>query len=119
MASSVIHMAVANEINKKLKRNANQLLIGSVAPDLSKIVGETRLRSHFLDSEDTNIPNIDKFLANHFVKYRVWIGESYKDVEMTKSYAKKFNNRLKEAAKEVTQKYNEKQNTLDNPLEGF
>jgi len=65
------------------------------------------------------IPNIDKFLANHFVKYRVWIGESYKDVEMTKSYAKKFNNRLKEAAKEVTQKYNEKQNTLDNPLEGF
>ena len=73
MASSVIHMAVANEINKKLKRNANQLLIGSVAPDLSKIVGETRLRSHFLDSEDTNIPNIDKFLT----KYRIELNNDF------------------------------------------
>ena len=65
MASSVIHIAVANEINKKLNRNTSQLLIGSVAPDISKIVGDTKRHSHFLDNNDTNIPNIDKFLKKY------------------------------------------------------
>ena len=68
MASSVIHIAVANEINKKLKRNASQLLIGSVGPDISKIVGETKLKSHFLDNNDSDIPNIDKFLKKYRTK---------------------------------------------------
>ena len=68
MASSVIHIAVANEINKKLKRKANQLLIGSIAPDISKITGETKLHSHFLDSNDNDIPNIDKFLKKYHSK---------------------------------------------------
>ena len=65
MASSVIHMAVASEINKKLKRNNDRLLIGSIAPDISKHIGETKLKSHFLDSNDTNIPNMDKFLDKY------------------------------------------------------
>ena len=65
MASSVIHIAVANEINKKLKRNRSQLLIGSVAPDISKIVGETKLYSHFLDSVDNDVPNIDRFIKKY------------------------------------------------------
>lgn len=68
MASAMIHIAVANEINKKLKRNTNQLLIGSVAPDISKIIGETKLESHFLDNNDNNIPNIDKFLKKYHSK---------------------------------------------------
>ena len=50
------------------------------------------------------IPDIDEFLSNYYVKYRVWLGEGFKDVEMSKSYSKKFNNRLKDA---------------NNPLEGF
>ena len=58
MASSVIHMVVANEINKVLKRDNNILLIGSIAPDLSKELGENKIRSHFLDDDNTNIPNI-------------------------------------------------------------
>ena len=65
MASTIIHMAVANEINKVLKRNDNQLLIGSISPDVSKLVGETKLYSHFLDSDDTDIPNIDRFLERY------------------------------------------------------
>ena len=47
MASAVIHMAVASEINKVLKRDYDKLIIGSIAPDISKIVGEDKLRSHF------------------------------------------------------------------------
>ena len=37
MASSIIHVAVANELNKKLNVDRNQLLIGSIAPDISKL----------------------------------------------------------------------------------
>jgi hypothetical protein len=58
-------MAVASEINKKLKRNNDRLLIGSIAPDISKHIGETKLKSHFLDSNNTNIPNMDKFLDKY------------------------------------------------------
>lgn len=69
MASSVIHMAVANEINKVIKKDNNKLLIGSIAPDISKHIGESKLKSHFLDSENNYIPNIDKFLTKY--KYRM------------------------------------------------
>ena len=65
MASAVIHMTVASEINKVLKRDYDKLIIGSIAPDISKIIGETKLRSHFLVTEENNnnIPNIDVFLS--------------------------------------------------------
>ena len=36
MASSVIHICVANEINKIIKRNKEKILIGSIAPDIAK-----------------------------------------------------------------------------------
>lgn len=65
MASTVIHMVVTNEINKILKRNNTEILIGSIAPDISKFRGETKFYSHFLDSEDNDIPNIDKFLKKY------------------------------------------------------
>ena len=65
MASSVIHMAVANEINKVIKKDPHKLLIGSIAPDISKHLGENKVKSHFLDREDTDIPNIDKFLNKY------------------------------------------------------
>lgn len=65
MASAIIHMAVANEVNKKLKRNNDKILIGSISPDISKQIGETKLKSHFLDTEETDIPNIEKFLNKY------------------------------------------------------
>ena len=49
MASSIIHMCVAKEINKALKiRNLNMLLLGSIAPDISKHISENKIKSHFL-----------------------------------------------------------------------
>ena len=65
MASSVIHMAVASEVNKKINRDNGRLLIGSIAPDISKQIGENKVRSHFLPSADTDIPDIDKFLDKY------------------------------------------------------
>ena len=65
MASSMIHIAVANEVNKKLNRNKRELLIGSIAPDISKLLNQSKLKSHFLDDIEADIPNIDKFLIKY------------------------------------------------------
>lgn len=65
MASSIIHMCVASEINKKLKRNSSKLLIGTISPDISKSVGENKNKSHFLDEEQTDIPNLKRFLNKY------------------------------------------------------
>lgn len=65
MASAIIHMAVAHEINKVIKHDNDKLLIGSIAPDISKQIGESKVKSHFLDNNDTNIPNMDKFLKKY------------------------------------------------------
>ena len=65
MASSIIHMCVANEINKFLKRNNRSILIGSIAPDISKQVGESKKESHFLDDEKDSIPNLERFLNKY------------------------------------------------------
>ena len=48
MASALIHIAVASEVNKKVNRDRSKLLIGSIAPDLAKIMGEEKERSHFI-----------------------------------------------------------------------
>lgn len=65
MASAVIHLAVANEINKKLNRDKSQLLIGAIAPDISKFIGEDKTKSHFLKELDINIPDIESFLNKY------------------------------------------------------
>ena len=73
MASSIIHICVANEINKSLKRNSRKLLIGTIAPDISKLLGESKLYSHFLDDIDNNIPNINNFL----IKYKNYLDDDF------------------------------------------
>lgn len=65
MASSIIHLAVCNEVNKVLNRNKRDILIGSIAPDISKIVGETKLKSHFLDGTGNQEPLMDKFIEKY------------------------------------------------------
>ncbi len=64
MASSLIHIVVANEINKKINRDSSKLLIGTISPDISKLVGEPRFISHF-SRRDSNIPNLEKFLNKY------------------------------------------------------
>lgn len=73
MASSVIHICVANEINKVLKRDDRKLLIGTIAPDISKLIGESKYYSHFLDDIDNNIPNLEKFLN----KYKCYLDDDF------------------------------------------
>lgn len=65
MASSVIHICIANEINKKLKRDDRLLLIGTIAPDISKLVGDPKAQSHFLGNKGYNVPNLDAFLDKY------------------------------------------------------
>ena len=64
MASSIIHVAVANEVNKVIKRDRKKLLIGSIAPDISKQLGRNKIESHFQDTDD-DIPNLNKFLNKY------------------------------------------------------
>lgn len=62
MASSVIHMCVAKKINETLKiKDENMLLLGSIAPDISKHLGESKTRSHFFNDNE----NVD---MNRFLK---------------------------------------------------
>ncbi|MBQ4032292.1 MAG: hypothetical protein II625_11105 [Bacilli bacterium] len=66
MASAIIHLCIAKEVNKYLKMNEYDLLLGSIAPDISKQIGETKEISHFLDhSNEDDVPNIDRFLAKY------------------------------------------------------
>lgn len=72
MASSMIHIAVANEVNKILKRNNKHILIGSIAPDIAKHIGMTKRDSHFQDT-DEDLPHLDKFLN----KYRYNLNDDF------------------------------------------
>jgi len=65
MASSMIHIVVANEINKTIKRDRKSLLIGTIAPDIAKHIGRTKLESHFLDDVKNDVPNLKKFLDKY------------------------------------------------------
>lgn len=67
MASTIIHMAVAKKINEKLNRNEKLLLLGSVAPDLSKTLKQGKNKSHFFhDNKDRS--GLDEFL-NKYPKF--------------------------------------------------
>ena len=65
MASTIIHMAVGQKIGNKINRKSSQFMIGTIAPDLAKIIGESKTISHFIDGLDNDIPNIDRFLQKY------------------------------------------------------
>ena len=61
MASAIIHLAVAKEIEPYIKmKNKKDYYLGSIAPDMSKHVGKKKNMSHFL-IPNTEIPDIEKF----------------------------------------------------------
>ena len=47
MASSIIHLCVAKKLNNILKKEETPFLLGSIAPDLTKLVDEPKTFSHF------------------------------------------------------------------------
>lgn len=62
MASTVIHLVVAKELLPYLEvANVNEYYLGSIAPDIAKLVGETKQKSHFLYNEREDVPNIKMF----------------------------------------------------------
>lgn len=65
MASAIIHIAVAKEINEDLHMNEKELFLGTIAPDISKQIGESKVKSHFLPNENTDLPNFEKFLNKY------------------------------------------------------
>lgn len=65
MASSVIHLAVAKEINKVLRFDEEKLLIGSIARDIAKCIGRKKYTTHFLPNTGTDIPDLNLFLEKY------------------------------------------------------
>ena len=67
MASAVIHLCVAKKVNSYLQLNEREFSLGAIAPDIAKLVGESKNRSHFLkeeDSEDTP-PRYELFIDKY------------------------------------------------------
>ncbi len=65
MASAIIHLCVAKKINEKLKLNEKEFLLGAIAPDISKQIGLTKNKSHFLTTPKDQVPNIKEFLDKY------------------------------------------------------
>ena len=63
MASAIIHIAIAKKLNEQLKMNEKELFLGTIAPDISKHIGQDRKVSHFLD--ENRIPNLNLFLKKY------------------------------------------------------
>ena len=62
MASSIIHLAVAKEVAKKIKiKNQKDYYLGAIAPDISKQIGASQEESHFQMNTINNLPNINIF----------------------------------------------------------
>lgn len=72
MASFIIHIAVAQELNKLLKRDNQKMLIGSIAPDIAKFIGKTKVDTHFQKTMN-DLPNLNLFLD----KYRNYLNDGF------------------------------------------
>ncbi len=69
MASALIHIAVAKVLENKLNiKNKKDYYLGSIAPDISKQIGETKEKSHFIYNEKEDIPNLELF-TNKYKKF--------------------------------------------------
>lgn len=71
MASAVIHLAVAKELEKSLNlKRVKDYYLGAIAPDISKQIGEKREKSHFLINTTNEIPNI-KVFTNKYPNFKL------------------------------------------------
>ena len=66
MASAIIHICVAKKLKKYLKvDNEYDYYLGSIAPDIAKQIGKSKIESHFLYNSKDQVPNIDMFLKEY------------------------------------------------------
>ena len=75
MASALIHLAVAKELEKRRHsvKNLYDYYLGSIAPDLAKQIGLTRDESHFVKNSYDDIPNLKLFK----LKYPDYMNNDY------------------------------------------
>ena len=73
MASAIIHIAITDKLNKKLKRDKSKILIGTIAPDIAKQLGQTKKISHFQKEDHDNIPRLNLFLK----KYKQYLNDDF------------------------------------------
>lgn len=64
MASAVIHLCVATLVSQKTNKRSLELLIGSIAPDIAKYIGENKMKIHFQDYNNA-LPNLKLFLDKY------------------------------------------------------
>lgn len=64
MASAIIHLCVAKKVGQIIGRNDYQLMLGSIAPDIAKIIGQHKNVMHFITAKD-DIPDIKYFLSKY------------------------------------------------------
>ena len=65
MASAIIHICVAKRVNEILNKNEKEFILGSIAPDISKHIGQTKAKSHFLSETSGDVPEIERFLEKY------------------------------------------------------
>lgn len=71
MGSTVMHLCIGKKIAKKLNNSdRKEFLIGNLAPDLSKLINQSRYTSHFLkkvkiNDSEREVPDLDKFIKKY------------------------------------------------------
>lgn len=71
MASAIMHICVAKKVNEYLNMDKKMLYLGTIAPDISKQIGESKNKSHFLKDED--IPDVNMF----YNKYKDYLNNPF------------------------------------------
>lgn len=96
MASAIIHLAVAKVLEDNLHiENKKDYYLGSIAPDISKQIGQSKQKSHFLYNSKANVPNIKMFTDKykefknnsfelgyyiHLVTDKIWFDEFFETI---------------------------------------
>ncbi len=96
MASAIIHLAVAKVLEDNLHiENKKDYYLGSIAPDISKQIGQSKQKSHFLYNTKANVPNIKMFTDKykefknnsfelgyyiHLVTDKLWFDEFFETI---------------------------------------
>lgn len=87
MASAVIHLAVAKELEKYLKiENKKDYTLGAIAPDIAQQLKIKKTKSHFIYNTKSDIPNIKLFKE----KYKNFMSNSFELGYFTHLYTDKL-----------------------------
>lgn len=87
MASAIIHLAVAKELEKYLKiENKKDYNLGAIAPDIAQQLKIEKTKSHFIYNTKSDIPNIKLFKE----KYKNFMNNSFELGYFTHLYTDKL-----------------------------